>query len=53
MTYLASHPDEFQLENDDCRQLSISASNLFFKPQLDLEDVAPSLNFNVKSPFCN
>ena len=44
MTYMASHSDNVRLEPEDARALSIKSSNLFFKKEFDLQDVAPSVN---------
>jgi len=44
MTYLASHTDEVNMDPEDARELTVKASTLFFKKDLDLEDVAPTIN---------
>lgn len=51
MTYLASHIDKSRLEDKDARDLAIKSSSLFFKKTLDLQDIAPSIDFNVKKTF--
>ena len=40
VTYLASHPDIIRIKPDDQLNLQIQASNLLFKKELDLEDIA-------------
>jgi hypothetical protein len=40
LTYIASHPDKVMMERSDRTDLQIVASNLLFKRELDLEDVA-------------
>ena len=40
LTYLASHPNEFKLTAEDQFDLQVKASNLLFKKELDLEDIA-------------
>ena len=42
LTYIASHPDKIIMDRSDRTDLQIAASNLLFKKQLDLEDVAQS-----------
>jgi len=48
ITYLASHPDEIQMDREDRLKLQITASNLLFKKELDLEDVAGYVNVDYK-----
>ena len=43
LTYLASHPNEFKLTADDQFDLQVKASNLLFKKELDLEDIATNV----------
>jgi hypothetical protein len=40
LTWLASHPKEVIMDHKDRLQLQINASNLLFKQELDLEDIA-------------
>lgn len=40
LTYIASHPEDVRLEREHRRELQIQASNILFKKELDLEDVA-------------
>ena len=40
LTYIASHPEKIMLDRSDRTDLQITASNLLFKRELDLEDVA-------------
>jgi len=49
LTWIASHPDEVKMENSDRMDLQIQASNLLFKKELDLEDIA--INVNVDYPI--
>jgi hypothetical protein len=42
LTWIASHPEEVKMDREDQLQLQIAASNLLFKENLDLEDVAPA-----------
>lgn len=51
MTYLASHTDEVNIEESDARDLRIKAGTLFFKKELDLEDVAPNVNISISKIF--
>jgi hypothetical protein len=46
LTYIASHPQEIRMDRNDRIQLQIQASNLLFKKELDLEDIATSCNIN-------
>jgi hypothetical protein len=41
---LASHPEKVMMDKDDRLQLQINASNLLFKKELDMEDIATSAN---------
>ena len=45
LTYIASHPDQIKLTNEQRRLLQIKASNLLFKKMLDLEFIAPKVKF--------
>lgn len=40
LTWLASHPDLVRMKDEDQLNLQIQASNLLFKRELDLEDIA-------------
>jgi hypothetical protein len=40
LTYIASHPEDVRMDREDRRELQIQASNILFKKELDLEDVA-------------
>jgi hypothetical protein len=40
VTWIASHPKETRISSDDQLNLQIQASNLLFKSNLDLEDIA-------------
>jgi hypothetical protein len=44
LTWIASHPDQVSVDVEDRLDLQISASNLLFKPSLDLEDIASNVN---------
>ena len=44
LTWIASHPDKVSVDVEDRLDLQISASNLLFKPSLDLEDIATNVN---------
>jgi len=44
LTWVASHPDQVRMDKNDRIQLQIQASNLLFKKELDLEDIATSAN---------
>lgn len=46
LTYIASHPQEIAMDQEDRLQLQIQASNLLFKKQLDLEDIAAHVSIN-------
>jgi len=46
LTFLASHPEEVKMDHSDRLQLQINASNLLFKKEMDLEDIATSVNVN-------
>ena len=48
LTYLASHPADIQMDREDRLKLQINASNLLFKKELDLEDVAGYVNVDYK-----
>ena len=48
LTYLASHPQEILMDQDDRLKLQIQASNLLFKKELDLEDVATPVQVDYK-----
>lgn len=43
LTYIASHPDEVPMQKDERLLLQIKASDLLFKPVLDLEQCAPKV----------
>ena len=43
LTYVASHPEKVRVDSNHRLDLQISASNLLFKKQLDLEDVAQTV----------
>ncbi|MFM2009864.1 MAG: hypothetical protein RLZZ479_254 [Bacteroidota bacterium] len=43
LTYIASHPEKISMEYTDRADLQIKASDLLFKKQLDLEDVAKNV----------
>lgn len=45
LTWIASHPEKVRVSSKDRTDLQIQASHLLFKNQLDLEDVATSVNF--------
>jgi hypothetical protein len=45
LTYIASHPDKVRIDREDRLHLQVAASNLLFKRELDLEDVATPNNF--------
>ena len=40
LTYIASHPKEVRMDREHRTNLQIKASNLLFKKELDLEDIA-------------
>lgn len=46
ITYIASHPDEYQIDELLRRDLQIKSSSLLFKPSFDLELIAPKVSFN-------
>lgn len=46
LTWIASHPDQVRVETRDRLDLQIQASNLLFKKELDLEDVASHVSVN-------
>lgn len=46
LTYLASHPDDIKLIGDHRAALQIEASNLLFKKELDLEDIATGVKID-------
>jgi hypothetical protein len=43
LTWIASHPEEVKMDKRDRIDLQIQSSNLLFKNQLDLEDVATNV----------
>lgn len=43
LTYIASHPKEVRMDREHRTNLQIKASNLLFKKELDLEDIASSV----------
>jgi hypothetical protein len=51
LTALSSHNKHFNIEKQDAVELQIKTSDLFFKEELDLEDVAPKITFKVENPF--
>lgn len=54
LTYLASHPDKIKVGRKDRLELQIQASNLLFKQNLDLEDVASSVKIHYPTnPLMN
>lgn len=54
LTYLASHPDKIKVGHKDRLELQIQASNLLFKQNLDLEDVASSVKIHYPTnPLMN
>lgn len=48
LTWLASHPDMVKMDHEDRLKLQIQASNLLFKQELDLEDVATPVKVDYK-----
>lgn len=46
LTYLASHPDEIKLIDNHKAELQIRASDLLFKKELDLEDIATGVKID-------
>ena len=48
LTYIASHPLEITMEEDQRRKLQIVASDLMFKETLDLELLAPKIIWTKK-----
>lgn len=46
LTYVASHPKEVRMDQEHRSQLQINASNLLFKKELDLEDIASSVKID-------
>lgn len=51
MTYIASHASKVRVDENHARELQIKSSTMFFKTQLDLEDVAPGMKFQVNKIF--
>jgi len=47
LTWLSSHPSESRMDEEDCRDLELQVSHLFFKERFDLEDIAPKVNLSV------
>jgi hypothetical protein len=45
LTWIASHPDKVSVDEEHRLDLQITASNLLFKPNLDLEDIATNVKF--------
>jgi hypothetical protein len=43
LTWIASHPGEVRVDSQDRTNLQIAASSLLFKKELDLEDIATSV----------
>jgi len=48
LTYIASHPQDVRMDREHRRELQLQASNILFKKELDLEDIAT--NVNVEYP---
>jgi len=46
ITYIASHPKEIRMDREHRSQLQINVSNLLFKKELDLEDIATSVKID-------
>jgi ATP-dependent DNA helicase RecQ len=46
LTYIASHPKEVRMDREHRTDLQIKASNLLFKKELDLEDIASAKGMN-------
>jgi len=46
LTYIASHPDEIKLIENHRAELQIHASDLLFKKELDLEDIATGVKID-------
>ena len=51
LTALGTHKERFHVEPEDAKELQIIAGNIFLKEDFDLEDVAPSMNFNIDNPM--
>lgn len=51
MTYIGSHPNEVGISGDLSRVLHTKTGNLFFKKELDLEDIAPTINFRIQKTY--
>jgi hypothetical protein len=52
LTWIASHPGEVKMDRSDRIDLQIQASNLLFKPQYDLEDIATGVTVNYPRLAC-
>ena len=52
LTWIASHPEEVKMDRSDRIDLQIQASNLLFKPQYDLEDIATGAVVNYPRLAC-
>jgi len=46
LTYVASHPEQVRMDRDDRVNLQIKASDLLFKKELDLEDIATKVKID-------
>jgi hypothetical protein len=46
LTYIASHPELFDLDNKRALNLTVKSSNFLFKERLDLEMLAPKMFYN-------
>lgn len=44
LTYIASHPKEVKISEEDRRTLQVKASDFLFKRELDLEKIAPKVS---------
>ena len=53
LTWLASHSKDVRLDESDALQLQIETGNFLMKDILDLEDVAPNVNFHVNKKIEN
>jgi len=46
LTWIASHPQDVKMDRDDRVNLQLQASNILFKKELDLEDIATGVKVN-------
>jgi hypothetical protein len=46
LTYIASHPEDVRMDREHRRELQLQASNILFKKELDLEDIANSVSID-------